>query len=51
MTIPMVVPRGPASGKNVVPGITNAPQPTAQPKAKAQTPNGDIYFDSEAPSC
>lgn len=35
------VPRGPATGKKVVPGITNAPQPTMQPKAMAHTSSLD----------
>ena len=41
--IPSKVPTGPANGKNVVPGITNAPQPTAQPNDIAHAPNGDRY--------
>ena len=39
--MPSTVPRGPALGKNTVPGITKAPQPTAQPKANAQAPSGE----------
>ena len=40
------VPAGPATGKNVVPGITKAPQPTMQPKAIAQTSTGERYRSS-----
>ena len=35
------VPSGPPIGKKVVPGMTNAPQPTAQPNDNAQTFSGD----------
>ena len=42
-SIPIAVPMGPASGRNVVPGMTNEPQPTAQPKESAQTAIGDKY--------
>ena len=38
---PSSVPSGPAMGRNVVPGITKAPQPTTQPKDSAQTATGD----------
>ena len=38
---PMVVPTGPAIGRNAVPGMTKAPQPTAQPKDSAQTATGE----------
>ena len=38
---PSTVPMGPAMGKNVVPGMTKAPQPTAQPKDSAQACNGE----------
>ncbi len=41
MAIPIAVPSGPAAGRKVVPGITNAPQPTAQPKESAHTPSGE----------
>ena len=41
IAIPIAVPSGPAIGKNVVPGITKAPQPTAHPKDNAQTLSGD----------
>ena len=34
-------PMGPAIGKKVVAGITKAPQPTEQPKAKAQAEIGE----------
>ena len=41
ITIPIniehAVPCGPATGRNVVPGIANTPQPIMQPKAIAQT--------------
>ena len=43
---PTAVPKVPAVGKKVVPGMINAPQPTLQPNAKAQTPSGDKYFDN-----
>ena len=43
IAMPSAVPRGPAIGKNVVPGITNAPQPTAQPNDNAHTFSGDKY--------
>ncbi|MBE8953317.1 MAG: hypothetical protein SR1Q7_09270 [Quinella sp. 1Q7] len=39
--MPSAVPSGPPIGKKVVPGMTNAPQPTAQPKDNAQTFSGD----------
>ena len=42
---PIIEPSGPARGKDVVPGITKAPHPTAQPNAKAQTESGDKYFE------
>ena len=42
--MPIAVPTGPAIGKKVVPGITNAPQPTLQPNDSAQTPSGYRYF-------
>ena len=35
------VPIGPATGRNVVPGMANTPQPTMQPKAIAQTSTGE----------
>ena len=38
--MPSTVPSGPASGRKVVPGIMNEPQPTAQPRDKAQAPSG-----------
>ena len=41
--MPITVPSGPATGKNVVPGMTKAPHPTLQPKASAQAPSGDRY--------
>ena len=41
MASAMTVPAGPAAGRNVVPGMTNAPQPTMQPKAMAQTSSLD----------
>ena len=39
--MPMAVPNGPAIGRKVVPGMINAPQPTAHPNASDQTPSGD----------
>ena len=36
---PSAEPNGPAMGRKVVPGITNEPQPTAQPKASAHIEN------------
>ena len=41
---PKHVPTGPAEGRNVVPGITKAPHPTAHPKESAQTCNGERYL-------
>ena len=38
---PIKVPIGPATGRKVVPGITNAPQPTLHPNPRAQAPTGD----------
>ena len=43
IAMPSAVPKGPAIGKQVVPGMTNAPQPTAQPNDNAQTFSGDKY--------
>ena len=40
--IPMTVPSGPATGRKVLPGIMNAPQPTAQPRESAQAPSRGI---------
>ena len=42
--MPRAVPAGPAFGKNVVPGITNAPHPTAHPKDSAHTDIGERYL-------
>lgn len=39
-----IVPAGPATGRKLVPGITNAPQPTIQPKAMAHTSREDRYL-------
>ena len=39
--IPIAVPALPASGRNVVPGMTNAPQPTLHPNASAHAPGAD----------
>ena len=36
-----IVPTVPAMGKNVEPGITNAPQPIMQPKESAHTASGE----------
>ena len=38
---PIAAPAGPAFGRNVVLGRTNAPQPTAQPKESAITASGE----------
>ena len=38
---PKTVPSGPASGRNVVPGMMNAPHPTAVPNENAQAANAD----------
>ena len=38
---PSTEPSGPADGKKVVPGMTNEPQPTAQPNASAHAASGD----------
>ena len=50
ITIPMSmaisVPAGPATGRNVVPGMANTPQPTMQPKAIAHTSIGERYLSS-----
>ena len=44
MTIPIpmaiTVPAGPATGRKVLPGIANTPQPTMQPKAMLHTSRG-----------
>ena len=37
ITMEMMVPVGPATGRNVEPGMTKDPQPTAQPKDMAHT--------------
>ena len=42
-SIAITVPAGPATGRNVVPGMANTPQPTMQPKAIAHTSSGDRY--------
>ena len=41
---PIKAPNGPALGKNVVPGITNEPQPRLLPKARAKAPSGVRYL-------
>ena len=41
---PSAVPTGPARGRNVVPGITNAPQPTLQPNESAHALSMPRYF-------
>ena len=50
MTIPIpmaiTVPAGPATGRKVLPGIANTPQPTIQPKAMLHTSRGDRYRSS-----
>ena len=45
MPIPIArtVPVGPARGRNVVPGMTKAPQPTVQPKAIEKTSSRERY--------
>ena len=40
-SIPKAVPNGPATGRNVVPGITSEPHPTAQPNDNAHTARGE----------
>ena len=40
ISIASKVPIGPATGKNVVPGMANTPQPIMQPKAMAHTSTG-----------
>ena len=40
----MTVPIGPAMGRNVVPGMTKAPQPIMHPKAIAHTSIGERYL-------
>ena len=48
----MRVPNGPATGRNVVPGITNIPHPTMTPKAMPQTSRREMYFEiAESLSC
>ena len=42
ITMPGTVPSGPATGRNVVPGMTKAPQPTLQPNASAHAPRGEM---------
>ena len=39
--MPIADPRGPAIGRKVVPGMTNEPQPTLQPKDSAHTASGE----------
>jgi hypothetical protein len=39
MPRPIREPSGPATGRNAVPGIMNAPHPTAQPKERATAPH------------
>ena len=40
----ITVPIGPAMGRNVVPGMTKAPQPIMHPKAIAHTSIGERYL-------
>ena len=42
----IAVPSGPAFPRNVLPGITKAPQPMIHPKAKDHTFKGDSFFSS-----
>jgi hypothetical protein len=42
-TIAIAVPRGPATGRKVVPGITNAPHPMMQLKDRAHTSKRERY--------
>ena len=37
LSMEMIVPNGPATGRTVVPSMANTPQPTMQPKAIPQT--------------
>ena len=50
ITIPMImaisVPAGPATGRKVVPGMANTPQPTMQPKDIAHTSTGERYLSN-----
>ena len=46
ISIEITVPSGPATGRKVVPGMANTPQPTMQPKAIAQTSITDKYRSS-----
>lgn len=41
----IAVPAGPATGKNVVPGITKAPHPMMQLKDRAHTSSFDKYYE------
>ena len=43
MSMPMTLPKGPASFKYSVPDITNEPQPILVPSASDQAPSGDRY--------
>ena len=46
ISMPATVPIGPATGRNVVPGMTNAPHPTAQPNDSAHAITGERYRES-----
>ncbi len=43
-TIAMIVPKGPATGRKNVPGMTKAPQPTIIPSAIDQTSSRERYL-------
>ena len=45
----IIVPAGPATGRKVLPGMANTPQPTMVPKAIAHTSMGDRYRSSAFP--
>jgi hypothetical protein len=44
IVIEMSVPPGPATGRNVEPGMTKAPHPTMQPKAIAHASREERYL-------
>ena len=44
IAIAISVPIGPATGRNVVPGMTKTPQPTMQPKEIAHISNDEKYL-------
>jgi hypothetical protein len=49
--IAMIVPKGPATGRKNVPGMTKAPQPTIIPSAIDQTSSRERYLSKTFPLC